>query len=241
MAFATYAEDHQGRFPSMPEGLGMDGVWLLRGAFLSGKDPNAPEDSFYHFRTKKIVCCPMATRPAGRFGFGGRGTRNFYGLPYEIKGSAGSASGAWQITTPAPTFRGSYGLNVWVFSGLHSGYEGIVVSRDARIILDVLSLRGRSGIPILLDGTYPWSYTYDTDLPTEEPEYGRIGVGEFCTNRHRDSVNALFLDWSVREVGLKELWTLNWCAEFNRAGKWTKAGGVQPQDWPPWMRGLKDY
>jgi prepilin-type N-terminal cleavage/methylation domain-containing protein len=40
---------------------------------------------------------------------------------------------------------------------------------------------------------------------------------------------------------LMALWTLNWCAEFNRAGKWTKAGGVQPQDWPPWMRSFKDY
>jgi prepilin-type processing-associated H-X9-DG protein len=62
-----------------------------------------------------------------------------------------------------------------------------------------------------------------------------------CDHRHRDSVNALFLDWSVRKVGLKELWTLNWCAEFNRAGPWTKAGGVQPQDWPAWMRSFKDY
>ncbi len=241
MAFATYAEEHEGRFPSMMGGLPMDGVWLLRGAFLSGKDPNAPQDSFYHFRTNKIACCPMATRPARRFGLGGASGRNFWGLPYEIEGSCGSALGAWQITTPPPTFRGSYGLNTWVFSGLHSGYEGIVVSGFAQVVLDVLSLRGRSGIPVLLDGTYPWSYARDSDKPTEEPDYGGGGVGEFCTNRHRNSVNALFLDWSVRKVGLKELWTLNWCAEFNQAGPWTKAGGVQPQDWPPWMRSFQDY
>jgi hypothetical protein len=24
-------------------------------------------------------------------------------------------------------------------------------------------------------------------------------------------------------------------------GPWTKAGGVQPDDWPEWMRGFKDY
>jgi hypothetical protein len=45
----------------------------------------------------------------------------------------------------------------------------------------------------------------------------------------------------VRKVGLKELWTLQWHAEFNRAGKWTKAGGIQPQDWPGWMHNCKDY
>ncbi|NLH43532.1 MAG: hypothetical protein GX448_16955, partial [Planctomycetes bacterium] len=56
-----------------------------------------------------------------------------------------------------------------------------------------------------------------------------------------DSVGGLFLDWSVRKVGLKELWTLKWYDEFDRAGKWTKAGGVQPEDWPQWMRGFKDY
>ena len=243
MAFAAYAEEHQGRFPSMIGGLPMDGVWLLRGAFLSGKDPNAAGDSFHHFRTNKIACCPTATRPAGGSRFGGWGGRNFWGWPYAIEGSGGSASGAWQITTPAPAFRGSYELNAWVFSGLHSGYEGIVVSGYVRVVLDVLSLRGRSGIPVLLDGTYPWSYVSDRSQPIEESEFGRfgLGIGEFCTNRHRDSVNALFLDWSVRKVGLKELWTLNWCAEFNRAGKWTKAGGVQPEDWPKWMQTFKDY
>jgi prepilin-type processing-associated H-X9-DG protein len=66
-------------------------------------------------------------------------------------------------------------------------------------------------------------------------------VAPFCINRHNGSVNGLFLDWSVRKVGLKELWTLNWYTEFNRAGRWTKAGGAKPEDWPKWMRGLKDY
>ncbi len=60
-------------------------------------------------------------------------------------------------------------------------------------------------------------------------------------NRHNGYVGGLFLDWSVRKVGLKELWTLKWHDQFDRAGKWTRAGGVQPEDWPKWMRGFKDY
>ena len=42
-------------------------------------------------------------------------------------------------------------------------------------------------------------------------------------------VNGLFLDWSVRKVGLKELWTCSGgIAEFNHGRAfWTKAGGVQ--------------
>jgi prepilin-type processing-associated H-X9-DG protein len=62
-----------------------------------------------------------------------------------------------------------------------------------------------------------------------------------CINRHSGGVNGLFLDWSVRKVGLKELWTLKWHKQFNTAGPWTKAGGVRPEDWPKWMRHFKDY
>ena len=51
----------------------------------------------------------------------------------------------------------------------------------------------------------------------------------------------LFLDYSIRRVELKELWMLKWSKQSNTAGPWTKAGGVRPEDWPPWMRGFKDY
>jgi hypothetical protein len=51
----------------------------------------------------------------------------------------------------------------------------------------------------------------------------------------------LFMDWSTRKVGLKELWTLKWYTLCNTAGPWTKGGMVRPDDWPEWMRSFKDY
>jgi hypothetical protein len=51
----------------------------------------------------------------------------------------------------------------------------------------------------------------------------------------------LFLDYSARKVGLKELWTLKWHKGFDEAGPWTLAGGAQASDWPEWMKPLKDY
>ena len=60
-------------------------------------------------------------------------------------------------------------------------------------------------------------------------------------NRHEATVNCLFMDWSVRKIGLKELWTLKWHNQWDTAGPWTKAGGVRPEDWPEWMRRFKDY
>ncbi len=67
------------------------------------------------------------------------------------------------------------------------------------------------------------------------------GLSTVLINRHEGGVNCLFLDWSVRAVGLKELWTLKWYDEFDTHGRWTKAGGVQPEDWPKWMRNFKEY
>ncbi len=68
-----------------------------------------------------------------------------------------------------------------------------------------------------------------------------MGLNPFVMDRHGKKTNGMFLDWSVRAVGLKELWTLKWASDFDRAGPWTKAGGVQPDDWPEWMRECKDY
>ena len=53
-------------------------------------------------------------------------------------------------------------------------------------------------------------------------------------------INSVFLDGSVAKVPLRALWKLKWHRTFDTAGPWTKAGGVQPEDWPQWMRKFKD-
>ncbi len=102
-------------------------------------------------------------------------------------------------------------------------------------------------IPVLQDSHW-WSsglfcYPISHDLPPlyEGCTPALETMEALCTPRHGNSVNALFLDWSVRKVGLKELWTLKWAPEFDTSGHWTKRGGVLPEDWPPWMRKFKDY
>ena len=69
----------------------------------------------------------------------------------------------------------------------------------------------------------------------------RNEMNHFCTSRHSGSINMLFLDWTVRKVGLKELWTLKWHRRFNTADVYTRAGGMRSEDWPQWMRHFKDY
>ena len=106
-------------------------------------------------------------------------------------------------------------------------------------------VKGSAYIPAFLDSSRYDLQHCATDPP---PEHDAIPFcdtsnrwGAFCINRHDGSVNSLFLDSSVRKVGLKELWTLKWQPDYETRGPWTKAGGGRLEDWPQWMRGFKDY
>ena len=113
------------------------------------------------------------------------------------------------------------------------------------------AVKNANAVPVFLDCSMGWAAgTVETSYPPPPcdaiPVVVRRGVdsgpfGSFCMNRHDGGINVLFLDWSVRKVGLKELWTLRWNKPWNTAGPWTKAGGVTPEQWPDWMRRLKDY
>ncbi len=213
---ALYIEENQGHLPR--DGSG--GIWLLRGLLVSSDDPNEP-DIYPDVRTKGIACCPMAVRLGDR-GFFTRG---------DLRGAVGSTFEAWELTNPGPPFRCSYGLNGWL---CNTGFDSSMPVPTARLGPAIFALRSRANIPVLLDATVPSREFREDYRPPFREEY-------FCINRHYGHVNGLFLDWSVRRIGLKELWTLKWHLQFETAGLWTRAGGVQQEDWPKWMRHFKDY
>ncbi len=141
---------------------------------------------------------------------------------------------------------GSYGLSnavgwSWMLDVLESHEKRIWRTAD---------VRGQDRIPVLLDSGSHWCASYWDSLGPSPPECDAIPTvyvrastsgNPECINRHDGRVNVLFMDWSVRKVGLKELWRLQWNREYDTAGPWTKAGGVKPEDWPQWMRGFKEY
>jgi prepilin-type N-terminal cleavage/methylation domain-containing protein/prepilin-type processing-associated H-X9-DG protein len=105
-----------------------------------------------------------------------------------------------------------------------------------------------NNVPIFADSTWHDAWPRDTDTPMQTrdgfgiTDQGTSGeMNHFCIDRHKGFVNFLFMDWSVRRVGLKELWTLKWHRAYNTVGPYTKAGGARQEDWPVWLRGYKDY
>ncbi|MGD8500088.1 MAG: type II secretion system protein [Phycisphaerales bacterium] len=236
---ALYLEDNEGRFP----GNSFSTTWLLTGRSLGMADPGEPKnepEEFHPIRTKGMLC-PMATKPAYRGGYGFTLSEES-GVVFRIKVNGGSTFGAWELTEPGPPLCGSYGLNTGLLGKLARTSGGTIGRRSEEPhYTDVFSMRRTAGAPLLFDCTMPdGTGSYDSPPPPYELA-PRGSMWRFCMNRHNGHINFLFLDWSVRKVGLKELWTLKWHPGFDTANIWTRAGGVQPEDWPQWMRNFKDY
>ena len=161
---------------------------------------------------------------------------------------AGGTFLAWYC--PNHTYRsGSYGLNGYSPAYIESsGSFGSPSSHSIEQGWKNAFQKGTSNVPVMLDCALWAGFPNPTDTPpasedqaATEPSLGSNGMKLFSINRHNGFINALFMDWSVRKVGLKELWKLKWHKNFNTNGPWTKAGGVQPDKWPEWMRRFKDY
>lgn len=207
-------------------------------AFVSELDPPVDGASFYvwdrfyrpdYHRCCSAFICPMATRYETNCA-----DPNW--MVWESIGCGlGSTFTAWKLPLRTPEAQkrelllGSYGLN-------HAGVATLTAQIRGRRNMS------RSNTPALVD-CVSWGAQagYDEEPPRYEGELTGTGLRNCCINRHDGGVNCLFLDWSARKVGLKELWTLQWSSWFDAQNAWTRAGGVQPEDWPSWMRRFEDY
>ena len=172
-----------------------------------------------------MLCCAAAENP-------GRTTGPFatWGGPTWTA----SKFGAW---VPAAGLYGSYGMNKYIENPLDD-YTNVFWRRAG--------VKGGAQAPVFFDCAYViiWG-----NSKSDPPEYdGEAATGAFSDgmqnaviNRHNGFINVCFLDFSARKVGLKEIWTLKWSRTYNTCDIWTQCGGVQPTDWPEWMRDFKDY
>ena len=152
----------------------------------------------------------------------------------------------------------SYGINSWTNSvevdrgSRWKEWFWRNVQNNTTVVPDTRQTEGKpistNTIPVFGDSTWYDAWPRHTDSPAETRDafgianQGTSGeINHFCIDRHSGFVNLLFMDWSARSVGLKELWTLKWHRSNITNGPWSKAGGVLPQDWPAWIRNYRDY
>jgi prepilin-type N-terminal cleavage/methylation domain-containing protein len=213
-----YCNDNNGCFPH-----GNDNVGWTRGEWVLALR------RAYETRSE-ILRCPVATR---RLTTGAE-----HGGPFNtyVMGSGGAGN----LQEEA-----SYGQNNWLFNPPPSVSN--IQGRPSEWHWRSMNVKGSNKIPVFADTMWRGGGPYVSGPKGDPPQYNGEWVGvdaemrHFCIDRHNGFINHLFLDWSVRAVGVKELWTLKWHKQFDTRGPWTKSGGVEPSEWPEWMRGLKEY
>ncbi len=193
------------------------------------------------YKDKKMRFCSVAVNPkrfTGSFGTWNYGMGSYFPLPeFPMPGEREFQpfQGQPQYGTYADGYyTGSIGLNRF-FEDMQGSF-----SKDPAFWRRT-DVKGSDKVPVFLDCMYLY---YMTGNEAEPPLYDGAFLNEMqwlCINRHMGYINGLFLDWSARKVGLKELWTLKWNRTSDTCGPWTKCGKVVPNDWPKWMRGFKDY
>jgi prepilin-type N-terminal cleavage/methylation domain-containing protein/prepilin-type processing-associated H-X9-DG protein len=224
---AAYAAEHDGQLAPTernPGRLALDhSAWWASYAI-----PSSQERSQKESLVKGILCCPVAAKPI---------EQPLNSVQY------GGTFLPWYHASTIPDKRkymGSYGMSEWIYGAWLAFDESIAWAKDCWTTTNV---KNSSTVPVILDGAWPLLSALPTlpAPPSDAVPISKGSWGQCCMNRHDGHVNGLFLDWSVREIGLKELWTLKWSESWDTAGPWTKAGGVKPEDWPEWMRKFKDY
>ncbi len=210
LSFKLYTDDNDGKFHS-GQNTGGSGLWM-----------NALYE--YHKDDPKLMRCPTAKQVVA-------------------PGAAWGTIKSWQWETGSRTFIGSYGTNNWIDNMTHD--------RGARNLQwfwrNTNNIKfNRNTIPIFGDCTWHDAWPQDTDTPAPTPDGFGIGnqgtsneMQHFAIDRHNGTVNMVFMDWSVRPVGIKEHWTLKWHRNFDTANRYTLAGGGA--DWPNWMQRYTDY
>ncbi|MCJ7777297.1 MAG: prepilin-type N-terminal cleavage/methylation domain-containing protein [Sedimentisphaerales bacterium] len=177
-----------------------------------------------YYKDPIMRCCPAAKNPSTSWG--PFSTWGWKGGPRESDWGWG---GSWM---PREGLFGSYAESRYVLNN---------ASTDSSTYWRRADVKGADTIPIFLDSMY---VAVNPDSRETPPQYDgqRSNQMQFsCINRHVGYINGLFMDWSPRRIGLKELWKLKWHRQYDTAGPWTVAGGAIPTDWPQWMRGFKDY
>jgi prepilin-type N-terminal cleavage/methylation domain-containing protein len=222
--FAMYIGDYQGKFLEGWSG-GTQTAPLSKHYWMEALRP-------YYGNEGDLRCCPMATIPGSETGHGayGGGSGNATFVAWGI------ADGGWAYMVAGDY--GSYGGNAFVNSPPPSvtDIQGHPTTNNWR----TPNVKGAANIPLLGDNQWIDAWPHHTEAPPEyEGQHWQTdhawSMLRVCINRHDGFVNWVFCDFTVRKIGLKQLWKVKWNRTFNFDD------GPTSQEWPEWMRPFKDY
>lgn len=218
----TYTQQNNGQFwPSDP---GTPCYWWIK--YL--------EDRYKDWKSNRLWFCPTATKPIFDEYGNSAATLNIFNAWGIYRGDQMGPNG----------IAGCYAINGYLLiptpPHAPSQYDGGVPVSDG---WKTTGVAGADNIPVFIEALRfdVWPLHMMGPADYEFAAWSGNNMARCCINRHNGAVNCLFLDFSARKVGLKELWTLRWHRSFDTEGPWTIAGGVQPTDWPEWIRNFRDY
>ncbi len=236
LIFNMYVGENDGKFYS---GTDDAGYWWLYQL----------EEKQQDWKQSEISFCPTATKPiytsTSNLPAKVLNIYNAWGIFTTANGQVPGATRTYAGKTYALNkngLNGSYSLNGFLLSiPADKNYEGTIPAKYG--YRNLHSVPYANNVPVMMDGLRFDTWPLHTQKPAdiEEQAWGSNNMGRVCINRHRGFTNVSFADWSVRKVGLKELYTLQWSKSFNVNGPYTKAGGVDPSVWPDWIRAFPDY
>jgi prepilin-type N-terminal cleavage/methylation domain-containing protein len=241
LVFSMYTDDNDGFFHGELGVAGNSQGWVpaLRPYYSGNKAGANPWES----RAERgIRLCPSA-----KIKFRSEGFIAGSDVAWGIASQEWVEGGGWASEGDC----GSYGLNAWVCNEEPSVTDWW---EEAGNLWRTPNVKGAGTVPLFMDCGWVDGWPYELDDPPEwEGEIGGYNyqaMKQFCIDRHGiGTVNSLFLDWSVRNIGLKELWKLKWHRSFDINGPWTIAGfGGNAADcasaWDeqaPWMSRFPEY
>ncbi len=206
MVAAMYAEDNDGKMITNGSAMNIDRVWMT-----SFRD---------YYQTPEIKLCPSAakvdesTPVSGPYG---SGVNSFT----RVRGYKNKAWGQFYPNDPSREDDiGGYTINSWAqvpTAGFWEDKWGDYFWRNT-------FAKGGSMVPLFTDGMSQGLNPCASDgnrAPTEEDEMSggwTDSLRRVCTDRHNGAINVVFLDRSVKKVGLKGIWKLKWNRQWDTGG-----------------------